>query len=127
MRTDFSRLMMTLIPPRVTKVGLLSVLPVVTGITLITFPSRRTVSVSLATSTVLICAWPMVKLLVTVRRPHTPEESSTPPMAAVTLTLVPLGQYFSGRHCTSLELSQRQAPLTLGVDDTVSALSAASL
>ena len=44
------------------------------------------------TSTVLICAAPIENELVTVRRPQTPGESSTPPSAAVTFTLVPLGQ-----------------------------------
>src|SRR3954469_25182505 len=95
--------------------------------TLTTLPTRRTVRVSFFTLTVLIWACPTVKLLVTVRRPQTPEASCTPPTAAVNLTLVPLGQYFSGRHCATVELTHRQAPLTLGVELTVSAFSAASL
>src|SRR4051794_35691517 len=103
--------MMTLIPLRVRK----PFLPVVTGIVRITVPSRRTVIVCFATSTVLICAGPTSKVVLTVRRPHTPGEVSTPPIAAVTDTLVPLGQYFSGRYCTSWSFIQRQAPWTDGV------------
>jgi hypothetical protein len=78
------------------------------------------------TSTVLIWAGPTLKEEVTVRRPQTPEESSTPPMAAVTLTVVPLGQYDAGRHWTSVALIHRHAPLTAGLDVTVRAFSAAS-
>ena len=84
--------MITLMPPRVGNVGLLFVIPVVTGITLVTLPLRVTVRVCFAMSTVLIWRAPMLNADVTVRRPQTPGENSTPPTAAVTFTLVPAGQ-----------------------------------
>ena len=43
-----------------------------------------------------------------------------------TVTLVPAGQYFAGRHCTCCDENQRQPPSTFGVLVTDRAFSAAA-
>src|SRR5688572_28798855 len=121
-RRDDSRLMITLTPLRVLK----PCLPVVTGMTRSTFPFRRTVSVCLLMSTVLIIAEPTWNDVVRVPLPHTPGATSTLRSADVTVTLVPVFQYCFGRHWTCDEENQRQPPSVDGVAVTVSPLSAAA-
>ena len=69
--------MITLTPPRVRNVGLLLVIPVVTGMTLRTLPLRVTVRVCLATSTVLIWRAPILNVDVTVRGPRRRRRTSS--------------------------------------------------
>ena len=102
--------MMTLTPLRVSK----PFLPVVTGIVRRTAPSRRTVSVCAATSTVLIMAEPMRKDVEAFRLVQMPGRVSMPAMSAVTFTVVPGAQYDAGRQTSWRASSQPQAPFTAG-------------
>ena len=111
-----SRLIMTLVPRRVSK----PFLPVVTGIVRIILPPRRTVMVCAFTSTVLIMAEPTLKVVEALRVVQMPGLVSTPAISAVTLTLVPGAQYSAGRQISCRASSQPQAPSTCGevVTDT---------
>jgi hypothetical protein len=70
---------------------------------------------------------PMVKCVLALAAPYTPLPRFTPSALTVTLTVVPLAQYFAGRQCRVCLSSQKNLPSTDGDASMTTAFSAAAL